>query len=226
MKALLEIACFSPEALLIAQAAGASRVEYCRNYELGGLSPDEEEILQARQVLSIPLHVMIRPRAGNFVYTKPELGMMQQRIRFCKHAGVDALVFGLLTDSAELDREACSQLIELADPLPCFFHRALDACVDPEKAVEQIVQLGFKGLLSSGAAPDALRGAANLARWKNKWGTQLQIIAGGSVRASNLREIQKISGCEAFHSSAISDETKLLPEAEEIRLMRRVLEEA
>lgn len=223
MKALLEIACFSLEALQIAQSAGASRIEFCQNYHLAGLSPDEEDILQARQILSIPLHVMIRPRAGHFVYSKREKELMQHSIRFCKNAGVDGLVFGLLTENAEVDQESCSRLIELAEPLPCFFHRALDETADPERAIEQLVQLGFKGLLSSGAAANALQGAPNLARWREKWGDKLQIMAGGAVRASNLREIQHLSGCNAFHSSAITNEALLLPDAEEVRRMQQVL---
>lgn len=223
MTSALEIACFKPEALTIAQQAGADRIEFCQNYGVGGLTPYAQDIVKARQILRIPLHVMIRPRAGDFVYTSNEQEKMKQSISLCRNAGVDALVFGCLTKEGDVDEEQCSSLLEMAYPLPCCFHRAVDHSSDPDRAVERIVKLGFRYLLSSGAAPDASQGAARLARWHKNYGTQLQLVAGGGIRSSNLAKLQLETACLAFHSSAIRDETNQLPSSDEIRKMKRVL---
>ena len=123
---LLEIACFNLESCLIAQKAGAKRVELCQNYSIGGVTPDETTILEARKQLSIALFVMIRPRKGDFIYSDIEFEEMRSQIEFCKESKCDGVVFGILTREGQVDVARCKKLTELASPMECTFHRAFD----------------------------------------------------------------------------------------------------
>lgn len=200
---LLEVACFDPESCVVAEQAGADRVEFCCNYEVGGITPSRNDILAVRATLSIPLHVIIRPRPGNFIYTASELDVMRSDIAFCQEAGVDGVVFGLLNANHEIDTTACAALKQQAGELACTFHRAIDACVDLEAGVQQLIGLGFDHVLSSGGKPTAEEGLAALHRLNASYGHSISIMPGGGVRAANIGKLVG-TGCREFHTAAMT----------------------
>src|SRR6478672_10939373 len=159
---LLEIACFNIESCLLAQQAGADRIEFCADYSVGGITPTHTDILKAKRLLQIPLHVIIRPRGGNFVYTNEEIETIKNDILFCKENRINGVVFGVLTSENKIDRLLNEKLVELAGPMSTTFHRAIDECTDIEEAVSDLIDLGFTRVLTSGGKQNALAGINSL----------------------------------------------------------------
>src|SRR5690606_31490145 len=144
---------------IIAEKKGADRLELCAELHLGGTTPPEELILQAKQQVKIPLRIMIRPRGGNFIYSKAELAEMRNSIEFCKKAGVEAVVFGILKEDNSLDLEAISELAALAQPLKVVVHKAIDLTPDPLEAAKELCRIGkIDTILTSGGKPTAFEG--------------------------------------------------------------------
>ena len=221
MKAVLEIACFSIPSLLIARDAGADRIEFCRDYSAGGLSPSQEDILLARSLLDIPLHVIIRPHANGFTYNENEFTRMLDEIQFCKHAGVDGVVFGTLTSEKEIDRKQTEKLIHAAGPMTCCFHRAIDACDRPLDAIQHLKDCGIRYVLSSGTKGTALEGLDTLRAMNDLGGKELQVMPGGGIRSSTLPQFLNL-GFSAFHSAAITMQNGEA-DASEIKNLKDVL---
>jgi copper homeostasis protein len=218
---ILEIACFNKTSALIAQKAGANRIELSVEYNVGGVSPPEDLIRQVLQEIKLPVHVLIRPRPGNFVYSKEELVQMEKQIEFCRSTHVSGLVFGVLDNEGNINANVCKQLIQLSGPMTACFHRAIDECMNQEKALEQLIELGFDSVLSSGGEKDALLGLKNLKHWQKTFGENISIIAGGGIRSSNLNLIME-SGCRVYHSSGITDTIDTTSE-QEIKQMKSIL---
>ena len=168
-----EICANSVESCLAAQEGGANRVELCAGIPEGGTTPSYGEIKIARKLLhQTKLHVIIRPRGGDFLYTPLEIERMEEDIRLCRELGVDGVVIGCLTEDGEVDMEANRQLVELAKggneqkPMSVTFHRAFDRAANPQKALEDIISLGCDRILTSGQQPKAVEGVALLAELK------------------------------------------------------------
>lgn len=200
---LLEVACFDVESCFIAEQAGADRIEFCSDYSGGGVTPVRDDILNVKKRLSIPLHVIIRPRAGNFVYSKEEIETMKRDILFCKEHRVDGVVFGILTSNHEIDVQANKALIDLCAGLPCTFHRAVDTCSDIERAFAEIIQSGFHTVLTSGGKQSAAEGVENLKRLQETFGGKITVMPGGGIREANIGSIAKETRCREFHSAAL-----------------------
>lgn len=200
---VLEVACFDPESCFIAEQAGADRIEFCRDYGSGGLTPLRDDILKVRERISIPLHVIIRPRAGDFLYSAEEMETMKRDILFCKAQRVDGLVFGVLTVNDEIDVSANQALVELCAGLPCTFHRAVDACPDPEKAFGDIIHSGFRRVLTSGGQASAPEGIEQLKSLQKTFGGEIIIMPGGGIRSHNIGLIARETQCPEFHSAAL-----------------------
>ena len=209
----LEIACFNKTSALIAQNAGADRIELSIHYAAGGISPPEKLIQEVLKEINIPVHVLIRPRAGNFRYSEEELELMRNQIKFCKMNNVPAIVFGILDQKNEIDVNRCEELLLQAKPMRTVFHRAFDACANSESALGQLIKLGFDGVLTSGGNTDALIGLGNIKRWQKQFGQHISIIAGGGLRSSNLQQIIE-TNCQVYHSSAITDDSEIASETE------------
>lgn len=201
----LEIACFNLESALIAQKNGANRVELCAGIEVGGTTPDFEIVKQARKNLSIDLYVMIRPRGGNFVYTEEEFQQMQSDILALKKINVDGFVFGVLNDANTVNVEQNKILVDLAKPLPCTFHRAFDEVEDAFQSLEQLVDCGFKTILTSGQKPNVTEGMNRLAELVKATKARIIIMPGGGLRSTNIETIQQETKAVFYHSSAITD---------------------
>lgn len=202
-----EICANSVESCLAAQEGGADRVELCAGIPEGGTTPSYGEIKLARKLLTkTKLHVIIRPRGGDFLYTPLELERMEEDIRICRELGVDGVVFGCLTEEGEIDREVNRRLVELARPMSVTFHRAFDRTADPMKALEDIISLGCNRILTSGQQPKAIDGINLLAQLEKKLKEYplppIQLLAGSGVNEENIRQIFDATGIHEYHFSA------------------------
>ena len=202
-----EICANSVESCLAAQEGGADRVELCAGISEGGTTPSYGEIKLARKLLTkTKLHVIIRPRGGDFLYTPLELERMEEDIRICRDLGVDGVVFGCLTEEGEVDKEANRRLVELARPMSVTFHRAFDRTADPMKALEDIISLGCNRILTSGQQPKAIDGINLLAQLEKKLKEYplppIQLLAGSGVNEDNIRQIFDATGIHEYHFSA------------------------
>ena len=218
----LEIACFNIEAARIAQDNGADRVEFCSEMLLGGTSPDVEETEIVRGLLHIKLHVMVRPRGGNFVYTAEEFSKMRSDITRYNNLGVDGFVFGLLDHKGKIDIQRNKELVELAAGKPCTFHRAFDEVPDSDQALEEVISCGFKTVLTSGCAPNVDMGIDVLSQLVKQGQNRITIMPGGGLRSSNIEHILKRTGATYFHSSAITDNSETAV-AEEVQALVKSL---
>lgn len=222
-KRLLEIVAFRPESALIAEQAGADRIELCDDHAASGITPSKASLDFVRHRLTIDLFVMVRPRGGDFVYTDEEFEQMKRDIEYCKQIGCEGVVFGILMPGSNLvDETRCSALVDLAGPMGVTFHRAIDKTPDALQAVDSIARCGFHRILTSGGADNPLLGATRLNDMIRLAGKRLSIMPGGGVRADNIKQIKEITGAMEFHSSALNLET-MLPELDEIRTMKSIL---
>lgn len=217
----LEVACFSKESALIAAKAGADRIEFCENMDLGGTTPSIVDFKQVKQNTTIPVYVMIRPRGDNFTYTDEEFRLMQESLVSFKDAGADGFVFGALTKELNVDKTICAKLLSLAGGLPCTFHRAIDKVVSIEKSIEEVIDLGFSTVLSSGGADNVLAGIETLTLLQQKYGERIKLMPGGGVRSNNLSFIKEYLQTEWVHSSGILN--GLLPDICEIYKIKKIL---
>ena len=198
-----EVCANSVESCIAAQQAGAHRVELCASIPEGGTTPSLGEITIARQRLhDTRLHVIIRPRGGDFLYSDLELERMIFDIETCRKEGVDGVVFGCLTAEGEIDMEKNKMLMACARGMSVTFHRAFDRCLFPLKALEQLASLGFDRILTSGQQPTAIQGVALLAQLHQAAHGKIHIMAGCGVNEHNIRSIYEATGIHEYHFSA------------------------
>lgn len=199
---MLEIAANSVASALAAQQGGAGRVELCSALELGGLTPSQAQIALAREQLSIPLYVLIRPRAGDFLYNHFELEAMRRDIEACAAAGCDGVVLGVLDADGSIDMPRCRALIAAAGDLGVTFHRAFDLTRDPAQALEDIVALGCERVLTSGTQPSALEGAVLIRDLIAQAGERIVVMPGAGINAGNIAALAQRTQAREFHASA------------------------
>ena len=198
-----EICANGVESCVAAQEGGADRVELCAGIPEGGTTPSYGEIKIARKVLkNTLLHVIIRPRGGDFLYSGLELQRMEEDIDIARELGADGVVFGCLKADGSIDIEANRHLLEHAKGLNATFHRAFDRCNDPEKALEQLIELGFNRVLTSGQRPTADEGTDLLQRLNEQAAGRITILAGCGVNEKNIKKLQVQTGVHEFHFSA------------------------
>lgn len=199
---ILEVAANSVTSALAAEAGGAARVELCSALEVGGLTPSLATIEIARERLGIPIHVLIRPRAGDFIYDDLECEVMRRDIETCEALGCAGVVIGVLTAAGDLDMPRCRGLMDAVRGMSVTFHRAFDFARDPERALEAIVALGCDRLLTSGQATDALTGAPLVRKLIEQAQGRITIMPGGGIDAYNIAAIAQATGAREFHASA------------------------
>lgn len=154
-----EVCANSVESCVAAQAGGAHRVELCAGIPEGRTTPSFGDIVIVREALiSTKLHVIIRPRGGDFLYSPIEQRIMLKDIDNARRLGADGVVFGCLTADGEVDIPLMEQLMEAAQGMSVTFHRAFDVCRNPQKALEEIISLGCDSILTSGQQPTAEQG--------------------------------------------------------------------
>jgi len=204
----LEIACFNLDSAQIAQENGADRVELCAEMGVGGTSPNFEFTKQVRELLTIDLNVMIRPRGGNFVYSEAEFQQMKNEILKFKEIGVNGFVFGILNEDNSINSTQNRELVELAKPIPCTFHRAFDEVTDAFQSLEDVITCGFQTILTSGQKPNVIEGVNRLAELVEKANNRIVIMPGGGLRSTNIEFLQEKTKATFYHSSAVTDESE------------------
>jgi copper homeostasis protein len=218
----LEIACFNIESAVIAQNAGTDRVELCADSSVGGTTPSLETVLQARDILSIDLYVMIRPRGGNFVYSDDEFLEMKHTISNFKKIGVNGFVFGILNENQTIHVQKNAALVDLAKPFPCTFHRAFDEVLEVENALEDIIDCGFSTVLTSGTFPNVMEGKEVLKKLILQAQNRIEIMPGGGLRSGNITELDGVVRANWYHSSAIVDGSETAHSQEIIALKNKL----
>lgn len=202
MKYTFEICANSAESCVAAQQGGAQRVELCAAIPEGGTTPSYGEISVVRKLIDIRLHVIIRPRGGDFLYTAEEIDIMEEDIRMARQAGADGVVFGCLTPDGELDREAMERLMKVSEGLSVTFHRAFDYVKDPFRVMEELTGMGVDRILTSGQQPTAFQGADLLRRLVDQAAGRIIIMPGCGVNETNIAELAARTGASEFHFSA------------------------
>lgn len=202
MKFKLEVIGFTIESCLIAQAAGAHRIELCDNPSEGGTTPSYGFIKTARENLSIELYPIIRPRGGDFLYSEIEFELMKADIQICKNLGCDGVVIGMLNSDGTVDKQRCKQLVDIAQPMGVSFHRAFDRTKDPFKALEDIISIGCERILTSGQKSVATDGVALLNELVKQANGRIIIMPGSGVRSDNIENLVKKTNATEFHTSA------------------------
>jgi copper homeostasis protein len=199
---LLEVCAFNLPSSVIAERAGAKRVELCENPADGGTTPSYGTIKQTREKIGIALYPIIRPRGGNFFYDEDEFAIIKQDILICKQLGCDGISTGVHLQNGEIDTERFKRIVEWAYPMGVTCHRVFDATPDPFKALEEIIDCGCERILTSGQKSAAPEGIDILAQLVQRAGGRIIIMPGAGVRSSNIETLINGTGATEFHTSA------------------------
>ena len=207
---LLEIACDGLGSALAASEGGADRVELFANGAVGGTTPSAGTIAAARAALTIPLHVLIRPRAGDFLYSRAECTAMRHDVELCVRLGCEGVVIGALDAAGDVDVAICRELVAAAGPLAVTFHRAFDVARDQSAALEGIIALGCSRVLTSGGRASAPEGAAVIAGLVRQAAGRVTILAGAGITAAQVAALVSATGVQEIHASASASRTSLM----------------
>lgn len=198
----LECCVDSTESAIAAQEGGAGRLELCAALQLGGITPDINLYRQISRFCSLPVNPLIRPRFGDFCYTRHERDIILRDVCMFAKEGVNGVVIGALTPDGRLDLPFMAELVEAADGCAVTLHRAFDLCVDPLQALEQAVELGISTILTSGQQGSAVLGAELLGELHKAAQGRIAIMAGSGVNSRNIAGLVAATGCSAYHLSA------------------------
>lgn len=198
----LEVIAFTIESCSLIERAGAHRIELCDNPGDGGTTPSYGFLKQAREIVSIDLYPMIRPRGGDFLYSNHEFEIMKKDVLLCKEMSCEGVVFGLLDADGTIDKERTARLVELAYPMGVTFHRAFDRVRDGFEALETLVEIGCERILTSGLKPTVTEGAEVLAQLIKAADDRIVIMPGSGVRSNNIAQLAQVTGAAEFHTSA------------------------
>ena len=203
MSTKLEIAVFSVEAAVTALKAGAHRIEFCENPQEGGTTPSYGSLKTLRSYTTQPVFPIIRPRGGDFFYSRSEFEVMKADLLIIKELGYLGAVIGLLNADGSIDTKRTKELVDIAGPsMQISFHRAFDRCNDPLIALEEIIETGCKRILTSGQVPNAADAIPLLKKLVEQAGDRIIIMPGSGVRSNNIKEIIETTGAKEIHSSA------------------------
>ncbi len=217
----LEIACFNIQSALIAQEGGADRIELCADLSAGGITPHYETVEEVRKLITIDLFVMIRPRGGNFFYTDEEVKTMTNDLLHFKQLNVNGVVFGILHADGRINKEQNKQLVELAKPLLCTFHRAFDVCSEATIALEDVIDCKFQTILTSGQSTSANDGIQQLSTIVKNANGRIDIMPGGGIRSSNIETLKEKVKTSYYHSSAIIHQD--IADLNEVKMLKEKL---
>ena len=199
---IIEICANSRQSAVNALAGGAMRIELCRQLELGGTTPTEDDIRFCVHELKLRTHVLVRPRAGDFVYTDAEFEQICREVEMCRRCGAHAVVVGFLTPNGCIDEERTHQLVRLASPMEVTFHRAFDEMRQPPiEALEAVIRCGCHRLLTSGCQPNAEEGIPILRQLVSQAAGRITILAGAGITPTNARRIVQETGVTEIHGS-------------------------
>ena len=205
---IVEVCANSYESAINAEVGGANRIELCKDLHLDGITPDNEVVIKTLNKLKIPVFMLIRPRAGDFVYTNKEFTLMKSDIIKFKKLGCSGIVSGVLNTDNTIDIERTKELIELSRPLEFTFHRAFDKIVNPVEGVDQLIKLGVNRILTSGQEGTAIKGL-KLLKELNKINNNRIIILPGAGMKTKFFEIFSKAGFKEIHGSFKSEIKKV-----------------
>jgi copper homeostasis protein len=200
---LLEVACFNPKSAIIAAEAGAGRIEFCTNYAVGGTTPTLEDFVEIRKKIKVSIFVMIHPKSGEYTYTPKIFDLMKNSIASFKKAGADGFVFASMYTPQGINIIQNKELVELAGPLPCTFHRAFDIMNDKEEAIQNIIKCGFTRILTSGKPGKAVDNFDLIKKLQEKYKEQVNIMPGGGIRSTNIQAFIEAGIFPEVHSAGI-----------------------
>jgi len=198
---IIEICADSVESACTAHEAGAARVELCSALSEGGLTPSLGLINSVRSNIDIALHVLIRPRSGDFLYSDSEFSIMRNDIEIAGEAGADGIVTGILLSDGRIDIERTALLAEYAAPMSVTFHRAFDMCRDPRKALNDVILTGAARVLTSGQAKRAVDGTGLIKDLVKVAGNRIIIMPGSGIDEYNIAALANATGAHEFHLS-------------------------
>ena len=198
---VFELCAESVEAGLAARDGGAGRIELCSALSEGGLTPSHGLVCEVVERSGLPVHVMVRPRGGDFVYSDEEFAVMRRDVGHLRSLGVAGLVFGLLHGDRSVDVKRTAELVTLAGPLEVTFHRAFDHAGNLSEALEDVIRAGCRRVLTSGGENDVETGAASLALLVKQAAGRIEIAVGGGLRLQNAAALARATGAQHFHGS-------------------------
>ncbi len=198
----LEVCAFNVQSCLIAQRAGAARIELCDNPVEGGTTPSYGTVRRARERIDIRLYPIIRPRSGNYYYDEDEFEIIRQDIAACKDLGCNGISVGAATIDAEIDTERMKRIVEWAYPMGVTCNRVFDGTPDLLKALDDLVLCGCERVLTSGGRSSAPDAGDMLARLVQQAGDRICVMPGAGIKSSNLARLRLESGAREYHASA------------------------
>ena len=202
MQRSLEVCAYNIQSALIAEKAGAHRVELCDSAAEGGTTPSFGTLRLAREQLNIQLYPIIRPRAGNFLYDELEIAIMKQDILLSKKLGCEGISIGAQLRDGNIDTELMKRFVEWSYPMGVTCHRVFDVTPDPFKSLEELIECGCERILTSGQQKNAVAGAALLAKLVEQADDRIIIMPGAGVRSANIQQLIQHTGAREFHTSA------------------------
>ncbi len=200
-KIVFELCAETMDACLAARDGGADRIELCSGLSEGGITPSHGLVREAVRRSGVPVHVMVRPRGGSYVYSADEIDVMAEDIRHMHSLGAAGVVLGLLRTDGSVDVAATQSLVALARPMEVTFHRAFDSTHSLEAALEQVIASGCDRVLTSGGQRDAVLGADALAALVAQAGDRIAVAVGGGLRLENAAMLARVTGATHFHGS-------------------------
>jgi copper homeostasis protein len=200
---IIEVCVEGIDGLVAAQNAGADRVELCASLLEGGLTPSLGTVRQALKAATIPFHVIVRPRGGDFLYSEREFASMVEDVRALRELGVAGVVLGCLTADGEIDEQLMGALVDEARPMSVTCHRAFDMTRDPAEAIEALVRCGVDRVLTSGQRANAMEGLATLKATVAAARGRIKIMACGALDATNIALVLRVSGADEAHFAAL-----------------------
>ena len=201
-KRIFEVCAFNIQSAIIAERAGAVRVELCDNPVEGGTTPSYGTIIETREKITIDLYPIIRPRSGNYFYDEEEYAIIRRDIMICRDLGCDGISVGAQKINGDIDTEMLKRIVEWAGPLGVTCNRAFDCAPDPFKALEDIISCGCERILTSGqrsAAPDAGELLGELVKAA---GNRIIIMPGAGIKSTNIKKLVQESNATDYHGSA------------------------
>jgi len=198
---IFEICVEGVDGAVAAQRGGGDRVELCASLVEGGITPSLGTVRATLGAVSVPVHAMVRPRGGDFLYSELEFASMLDDVAVLRDAGVAGVVFGCLTAAGRVDEVRTRALTEIARPLSVTFHRAFDMTDDPSAALEALIRCGVDRVLTSGQAPTALAGLATLRRLNEQAAGRIVVLGCGALRPDSIGAVVRETGLTELHFS-------------------------
>jgi copper homeostasis protein len=200
-RVLLEVAVASVEDALTAQEGGADRLELNAARAVGGLTPSLGTLIEVKAAVRLPVMVMVRPRPGGFAYSGADFTVMQRDVDLALQHGADGVVFGILTADGGVDGDRCRRLVRQAGSFAAVFHRAFDVTPDPFAALEQLIDLGLRRVMTSGQEETAYNGARRIAELRGRAAGRIEILPAGGINSFTVADVLARTGCDQVHAS-------------------------